>query len=480
MLRRATGFPVASGRTELAVEDALPQQGPAEAAQHVAVDERRLGRSVLQLAWPLIAERASLSLLAAINGIFVGRYVGDDGLAAVGLAVLLLWLPETGVIGLETGTTTVVSWDYGRGDRTRLAATVRSSIALAVTWGLGMAATIIAIAYPAMRLMGVDEDVVREGVAYMRPAAIGLVGLSVFAACAGAFRGVGNSRFPMVVMLTANVVNAIVTWLLISGAIGIELGTAAGGWAFATSGMSAGTMALIEVLRRRGGLDIALGKPWQVSRFAARRVLDMSVPVGLEELQFQLAFLVYVRIIASIGTEATAAHTVALRTTDMAIVAVFGLGTAATALVGQAMGAGRPALAERISKLAQRYAVGAMLVLAACQFIFAPQVAGLFTNDAEVIDEAVKALRVFALGVPALGLYATVSGSLRGAGDVRFVLLILTVTAWGVRIPGAFLGAHVLGLGLAGAWLGAVVEVNTRAFLNVLRFRTGRWKERQV
>ena len=60
------------------------------------------------------------------------------------------------------------------------------------------------------------------------------------------------------------------------------------------------------------------------------------------------------------------------------------------------------------------------------------------------------------------------------------MLLILTVTAWGVRIPGAFLGAHVLGLGLAGAWLGAVVEVNLRATLNLLRFRTGRWKHRSL
>ncbi len=435
---------------------------------------------MLRLAWPLVAERLSLSLLAAVNGMLVGRYVGDDGLAAVGLAVLILWMPETGVIGLETGTTTVTSWDYGRGDRERLSATVRSSLALAVLWGLSMALLMASIAEPAMRLMGVEEDVVHEGVAYMRPAALGLVGLSVFASCAGAFRGVGNSRFPMTVMLGANLVNALVTWLLISGAIGIELGTAAGGWAFATSGMTAGTVALLAVMARRGGLDVRLGQPWRVSTFAARRVLNMSVPVGLEELQFQLAFLAYVRIIAEISTEATAAHTVALRTTDIPIVAVFGLGTATTALVGQAMGAGRPELAERVALLARRYGLTTMLVLAVCQFVFAPQVAQLFTNDQEVVDQAVNALRVFALGVPALGLYATTSGALRGAGDVRFVLLILTVTAWGVRIPGAFVGAHVLDLGLPGAWLGAVIEVNTRAGLNVLRFRTGRWKRGEV
>lgn len=470
-----------AGRYGLAVEQAALEDSAGHApGRRAPIDEHRLGRSVLRLAWPLVAERLSLSLLAAVNGVLVGRYVGDDGLAAVGLATLILWMPETGVIGLETGTTTVTSWDFGRGDRERLSATVRSSLTLALLWGLSMALLMATIAEPAMRVMGVEDAVVREGVAYMRPAAIGLIGLSVFAACAGAFRGVGNSRFPMAVMLGANAVNAAVTWLLISGAIGIELNTAAGGWAFATSGMTAGSVALAAVIRRRGGLDVPLGQPWRVSRFAVRRVLQMSVPVGLEELQFQAAFLAYVRIIAAIGTDATAAHTVALRTTDIAIVAVFGLGTATTALVGQAMGAGRPELAERVAHIAQRYGLGAMVALAICQFLFAPQVARLFTNDAEVVDQAVQALRVFALGVPALGLYATTSGALRGAGDVRFVLLILTVTAWGVRIPGAFVGAHVLDLGLPGAWLGAVVEVNTRAGLNVLRFRTGRWKQGEV
>lgn len=446
----------------------------------VAVDEDRLGRSVLRLAWPVIAERFSISLLAAVDGVLVGRYVGDDGLAAVGVATLVFGIPQTGIIGLELGTTTAASWDYGRGDRHRLAETLRTALAMSLLWGVVVAVLSVLFAGPVLQLMGLEPHVRDEGVAFMQRAAPGLVGLAAFGACAGALRGMGNTRFALYIVLLINVLNAGITWLLISGVVGIELGTAAGGWGFGISGLIAGAVSLLAVTSGYNGLRLAPRRLFWLARAPARRLLDLSIPVALEEAQFLAAFLTYARIIASLGTTSTAAHTVALRSTDLAIVAVFGLGTAATALVGQALGAGRPDLGERISHAAQRYGAGAMCVLAVVQFAAAPFIAGLFTDDQAVVDEAVTALRVFALGVPALGLYATVSGTLRGAGDVRFVLLILTITAWGVRIPAAIVGAHVLGWGLAGAWAGAVLEVNARATLNVLRFRAGHWKRRQV
>lgn len=470
---RSRGAPVVQAEHVLEA----PPEAPSTA---IAVDESRLARSVLLLAWPVIAERFSFSLLAAVDGILVGRYVGEDGLAAVGLAGLLFGLPQTGIIGLELGTTTAASWDYGRGDRRRLAETLRTALGMALFWGLAATLVSLLLGGFALRAMGLDPAVRGEGVDYIRRAAPGLLGLSLFAVCAGALRGMGNSRFALYIMLLVNGLNALITWLLISGVAGVELGTAAGGWGFGISGLVGGGLALAAVFTGYGGLRVHPRRIFAIGGTSARRVLGQAVPVALEELQFLAAFLTYARIISSLGTEATAAHIVALRATDIAIVAVFGLGTATTALVGQAMGAGRIDLARRISFTAQRAAVIAMVALGLLQFAAAPSIASLFSSDSAVVDEAARALRTFAIAVPALGIYATVAGTLRGAGDVRFVLLILTVTAWGVRIPGAFVGAHILGFGLAGAWAAAVLEIHLRAALNFLRFRHGGWQQRRV
>jgi len=164
----------------------------------------------------------------------------------------------------------------------------------------------------------------------------------------------------------------------------------------------------------------------------------------------------------------------------MAILPGFALATAATALVGQYLGAGRPDLAEAVAKKVRFFALCTLSVMAVLQFIFAPQIVRLFVEDAAVVDTGSKLLRVFAFALPALGVHSSLSGALRGAGDVRFVLGTFTLTAWGIRVPLAILMVIVLGLGAPFAWLAAVAENWIRAALVLRRFRQGKWKTIRV
>ncbi len=452
---------------------------PAPAA-HLTIDEANVGRSVLRMAWPMVAERMSFGALAAVDGILVGRYVGEDGLAAVGIASLLFWLPEAAILGLATATTTVTGWDYGAHQFDRLRQTLRSALVMASLWGLVMVGVLILIAGPALELMGLEEAARRNGEEYMRLAAIGMLGYAVFDVGAGALRGLGNARTPMLIILLVNVLNGVITYLLISGAVGVELGMAAAGWGFGISGLIGGLVTLALLGRGYRGLRWRPGRALSFARTDSARLLRLAVPLTLEEMQFLLAFLAYVRIISSIGTDAVAAHTVAIRANELAIVVGFGLGAAATALVGQAMGAGRTDLAEAVARVTMKYALWVGVTLAVVFMILAPYIARVFTDDRAVIDQAVPAMRTFAIAFPALGVYAALAGTLRGAGDVKFVLLILTLTAWGVRVPAAFVGGRILEWGLAGAWMGAVIEIHTRSSLTWLRFRNGGWKRRRV
>ncbi|MGK2964582.1 MAG: MATE family efflux transporter, partial [Tepidiformaceae bacterium] len=390
------------------------------------------------------------------------------------------WVAQAGLLGIETGGTAAIAWDYGARQLERMQESLRAVMALALGWGIGAAVLAFFIGPAALGWLGLEPEAQREGATFLRWAAIGMLGITMFYAGTGALRGVGNTRLPMVILLVVNVVNAAVTWLLISGVIGIELGVVASGIGYGFACLSGGAIMVVVLVRGQNGLKWDIARAAKVKWEAVRRVMKVGIPMTLEEMQFTLAFLAYGAIVASLGTTAAAAHTIALRTVDLAVIPGFGLGTAATALVGHAMGAGNPDRAAAIARAAAGFGLVFMVVAGGSVILGAPYLAQIFTDDPEVVDDAANALRVFALGFPALALFAGFAGSLRGAGDVRIVLLILTVTAWGIRVPGAYVGAHVLGLGLVGAWLGATFEINVRALLVTLRYLSGKWKAQRV
>ena len=118
--------------------------------------------------------------------------------------------------------------------------------------------------------------------------------------------------------------------------------------------------------------------------------------------------------------------------------------------------------------------------MAVAQFAFAPYIVRVFVDDAEVADTGAKLLRVFAIALPGMAVHASLSGALRGAGDVRFVLATFTFSAWCVRVPIAALMVYGFGLSVPFVWLAAVTENWTRAALTTWRFRSGRWKGMRV
>lgn len=440
-----------------------------------------LNRSIVKLAWPVVLERLSLSALSAVDAALVGRYVGSDGIAAVGIGALLFWIPLAGALAIDVGTSAVIARDVGAGDRSRVQAGLHAALLTAFAWGLICATVIFAFAPQFMRWMGADSDVAPKGVDFLRAGALGLPFMMLFYAISGSLRGMGNAWMSMVILFVVNAANALITFLLISGAAA-DLGMRASGIGYATAGVVGGLLALALLLSGIAPLRLNPFAIFKTDRSSFQRLGRIGLPVGLEEGQFMLAFLVYTRIVSSLGTEQLAAHAVALRSLEIAILPGFALGTAATALVGQSLGAGDPQRAEDVAKRVRFFAVCALSVMAVAQFALAPYVVRLFIEDSdtEVIETGTKLLRVFAIAMPGMAIHASLSGALRGAGDVRFVLGAFMFTAWGIRVPLAAIIALPLGLSVPFVWLAAVTENWTRAALTTWRFRSGKWKSMKV
>jgi putative MATE family efflux protein len=461
--------------------EGIPFPTEAEAQTGIDLREERLTNTILRLAAPVGAERLSTFAIGVVDAVLVGRYVGADGVAAIGIAGLLLWLPLSGAWGVNVGSTIVVAHSAGARAFDDLQRAVRASLAFALIWGLAVSLLLVVAANPLMHLMAARGDVVGEGVDYMRLTSIGMPLMAMMYAANGCLRGAGNTRTPMLVIVLANFANGIIAFLLISGVFGLpKMGVPAAGVGMASAGIVGAVVAVGVLIKGYGPI---LYNPVHAAHFGwneARRLLNVATPVGLEELQFNLAFLFYSRLITGYGTAAASAHTISLRAVDVAQVPGFAFGTAGTAIVGQSLGAGMPDLAVRTGKEIRKWGLITMIALAAVILLFAPQIVAAFVDDPAVIDIGSRCLRVFALAFPMMGIGMTLSGALRGAGDVRYVLGVLTVTAWTVRIPAAFIFSHIVGWGPAGAWVGAVLEQNVRAGLIWFRFAGGRWLAKKV
>jgi Na+-driven multidrug efflux pump len=130
-----------------------------------------------------------------------------------------------------------------------------------------------------------------------------------------------------------------------------------------------------------------------------------------------------------------------------------------------------------------RYSLLFMASLSLVMMFFGGEITGLFVGgeDADkVVDIGADLLFIFAFAMPGLAVSLTLGGALRGAGDTRSVLYIMAGSTWILRLVPAYVLAIVLDLGVPGAWMAAIIDINARAFMMLLRFRQGKWKHIRV
>lgn len=445
-----------------------------------AFDQSNLTRTVLRLAWPVVIQQVALTTVQLVDTFLVG-HLGADALAGVGLASILYWVPISGMMAIGIGATAVVARNVGAGNPQRSEVTLRSAQMLALIWGLAMAAVYFVAAAPMLRVMGAEPAALSQGVDYMQAAALGIPFYSVLFASNACLQGAGDTRTPMLIMLVVNLINGVLSWVLINGVGPFpEYGVGGAGLGYVGAAIAGAVLAAYSVLRRHSVVHLSLSKVTSIESVETRRILKVGLPTGAEQLQFMASFLLYTRIIATLGTTALAAHQVALRIEGLTFQPGFALGVAATTLVGQSLGAKRPDLAEKAAVAAGRIAFVFMTAVGVTLMIFGGPITRLFIDDDEVVDIGRKLLLIFGIALPALSVSLSLGGALRGAGDTRAVLGIMTIGVWGVRLVPAYFLAVVVGLGVPGAWLAAVMDINVRAILMFLRFRQGRWKRIDV
>lgn len=429
-------------------------------------------RRVLALAIPIIGENFLQTLVGTVDTAMVSR-LGKESVAGVGTAIEFIFFILAALSAVSIGATVLVSQATGAGDTGQANRFARQ----AILWGVLLAIPVSVIgalaAHPAIGLFGAEEEVTQHGGTYLQITAATSVVLLLTFVCGAIFRGVGDSRTPLVAATVANVVNVAAAWGLIFGKFGLpELGVAGSAWG-AAIGRAVGSAILVTLLvRGRSAVSIRGRGGWRPEIPIARRLMRLGVPAALEQMLMSAGFLSMIAVVAMLGTVALAAQQIGFTALSMAFLPGFGFAVASTALVGQSIGARNLTDARDAAAIATRWSVGWMTVGGLIYFVLARQVMEAFTDDGAVVNAGVDALRALAVGLPFWGIWAVNGGALRGSGDTRTPMVSSMIAVW-LAVALAWAAVSIFDLGIGAVWLTFFISAPLAALnnLRVLRRR---------
>lgn len=411
-------------------------------------------RPLLRLGVPIVITQLGQMMLGVVEMLYAGR-IGVEALDAVSLG--LVWQHGTlwPLVGVVIGYDPLVSQAFGAGRSDEVARAMQRAVLIALALSLLVVVSWLYTA-EALLLLGQRRDIAEAAALYVRtqlfsvPAVLVYGGLSVWLSSRGIVRP-GN-----VVMVSANVFNALVSYALVLGhwgapALGIR-------GAALSIGLTRVLMVVVLLgLVLKFGLHRGAWVPWSRKVFAGRaflRQLSLGIPngfsMGLELWAFQLGTLLAGRI----GHGALGAHGIALNLASVLFMVPLGLSIGTAIRVGQLIGAGNPQHAQRAAQTALALIGGYSLCMGAAVAALCDVLPRIYTADAEVIALAATALPIAGAFQVLDGLQAAGTGILRGMGKPRITAAYNAIGYFAIGIPLAWCLGLRTPLGLRGVWLG--------------------------
>ncbi len=439
-----------------------------------------VNRALFQLAWPSLIENILQTMLIFVDLVFVGQ-LGPDAIAGVGLGGQLAFLLQVLFMGLAVGNTALVARSIGAQDKPEAERVAKQSLLIAAVLSIGIGLVGYLFSEPIIDAMGATDRVTAIGGGFLSIVSIFSVALGIMFIGGGTLRGAGDTFTPMLITGFINVINIALDYLLIFGNFGFpKLGAVGSAYATSTArGIGAGL--ILYVLFRRGSvLKLSTRGGWGFHRAVIARIVNIGGPTALEQVVFQLGFLVFAALAVSLGTADLAAQQIAFNISSFSILPAFAFGVAALTLVGQNLGAKDPERADASAWQALKSGMVWMILMGVGFFVWRSWLVGLYTDDHDVQRLGEMCLTFIALAQPLQAASIVLGQALRGAGDTRATLLYTFIGIWLIRVGLGYVLGIVLHLGLFGMWLGWFGDFFARALLVFLRFRTGKWKTIKV
>ena len=427
---------------------------------------------MLRLAVPAVAMMACHFTFNLIDSIWVGRLIGPAALAAVSTAGFYVWVVLSLGEMVEIGLIAVAARRHGEGQPERAARAAAAAVAYALVAGLVVSVVGVLLTDTMFRLMRVPAEVASLGHAYLSTWLLGGPLVFGFFAMEATFRAAGDTRTPFLMLAGSVCVSIVLDPLLIAGVgpfprLGVE------GAALASVMVRGGGFLIGGIIALRRGLLRISAPDWR----AVPTIIRIGMPLSLAGVLLSVIYMWLTRFTSRFGTTALAALGVGHKMEGLGFIAISGFALAASALVGQNLGARQEPRAREAVRLTVRYCLVVTVTTAVAFLLIPARLVALFTGDPQVIADGVLYLRVIAFAQIGQSFELILEGALAGAG-YTFWPQIVSTSLTALRIP---LAAWWSGcFGLLGIWLALSVTAISRGIAMVLFWKSGRWRTVRV
>jgi putative MATE family efflux protein len=441
--------------------------------------EGSVGRAIILLAVPMVLEMCMESLFGVVD-VFWVAHLGADAITTVGLTETCLIVVFVIALGLSMGATALVARRIGEKDEAAAGLVAVQAIVVGLLVSAATAVFGYFFAAELLRAMGGSEDVVKLGVGYTRMILGGSATIFLLFLINAVFRGAGDAAVAMRALWIANIVNICLNPCLIFGLGPFPRMGVTGSAVGTTIGRGIGVLFQLWILTSGRGRFVVRAAQVRLDFAVMARMVRLSLTAMFQYMVQMASWIGVVRIVASFGSSAVAANTLAIKIIMFAILPSWGMSNAAATLVGQNLGAGKP---DRAELSVWRTGLYNMLFLGGVGLLFitfAEWLVGLFTSDPAVAPLAVSGLRLLSYGYVSYAYGMVITAAFNGAGDTLTPTILNLICFWVCQIPLAWLLAFHTSLGPRGAFVAVLISDTLLAVLGIIWFRRGKWKLTRV
>ena len=435
-------------------------------------------KRIMEFSIPMLIGNVAQQLYNTADSIIVGKFVGDNALAAVGSAMPILNLLLALFVGIATGAGIVVSQSFGARDREGLTKAIGNCIALSVIATVIIMAVGPLVTMPLLTLLGTPDSIIDWCAQYLNIYFLGIVGFFFYNMLSGILRGLGDSVSALGFLLLAAALNVVLDlWFVRSmGVAGVALATVI------SQGISA-VFCYWKLARMGDIFDLGL-KHMKLIPAVAGRILRIGIPSGVTQAIMATAGMVVLNLTNAMGETVIACNVIVMRVDGFAMLPNMTFGQAMSVYTGQNVGAQKFDRVHKGVKQGSIIAIAFSTVITLILLFLSPTLFGFFTETPALIDLATRMIRIMAVGYICVSMTQVLGGVMRGAGDTVSPMWISIVSTIIVRIPVAYLAAyltrseafpHGQPIALFGSlmfsWVMGMV-------FSIVVFATGKWKKK--
>lgn len=448
----------------------------------VDMTEGKPWEKILVFTFPMLLGNIAQQLYNTVDSVIVGKYVGDNALAAVGSAGPIFNLLLVLFIGISVGAGIIVSQFFGGKKREELSIAICNCIILT-----GLASVFIMIvgtlaAKPLLVMLNTPESILEWCTTYLRILFIGIAGLAYYNILCGILRGLGDSISALLYLIVASVINIVLDLLFVAkfnmGVAGVALATAI------AQGVSA-VLSLIRLMKMSDVFDFKK-EYFKLDKKISMHVIRLGLPSGVTQAIMSMAMILVQSLTNSFGEVLIAANVIIMRVDGFAMLPNMSFGTAMTTYAGQNVGAGKY---DRVSKGARQgtaIAVGTSAAITAIILLFGKYLMGIFTDTTSLVTLSMKMMRILAAGYIAMAVTQSLSGVMRGAGDTVTPMWISIITTIVIRVPLAYTMVYLTKSELYPQgrpeclFISLLISWMMGAILNTIFYLRGKWKQTAI